>query len=98
MRKPLIDAVSRPRLVDRLVDAYVDWRQACAWVNDSYRRCANEIGPRGRVAFGIYMAALDAEQQAAEVYAGLVRRAGELRWSEERAVETVGPAWRVGRP
>ena len=70
------------RLVDELVEAYVDWREACARVNDAYRSWASETGPCGRVAFGLYMAALDAEEQAAEVYAGLVRRADKLPWSE----------------
>ena len=45
------------------------------------------------------MAALDAEEQAAEVYAGLVRRADELPWSEDPPAEPLGgPAWGVGWP
>ena len=56
-------------------------------------------GSGGRVAFGLYMAALDAEEQAAEVYAGLVRRADKLSWSERPPAEPLGgPAWGDGWP
>jgi hypothetical protein len=33
---------SRERLVDRLVEAYVDWRETCGWVNDAYRCWTSE--------------------------------------------------------
>jgi hypothetical protein len=43
------------------------------------------------------MAALEQEERAAEVYAGLVRRAGRLVSSKRGAVEPVGEAaWGVG--
>ena len=77
----MMNTRSRKRLVDKLVDAYVDWRQACALVNDAYRSWARETGPCGSLAFGAYMAALDAEELAADVYAGFVRRADKLPWS-----------------
>ena len=38
------------------------------------------------------MAALDREERAAEVYAGLVRRAGQLAWSSHDAAEPLGGA------
>jgi hypothetical protein len=85
-----MDKLSQKRLVDKLVEAFVDWREACARVDDAYRACASETGPCGRVAFGLYTAALDAEEQAAEVYAGLVRRAGKLPLSEDPPAEPVG--------
>jgi hypothetical protein len=91
--------LSRKRLVDKLVEAYVAWREACARVDDAYGAWVGEPGPRGGVAFALYVAALDAEQQAAEVYAGLVRRAGKLAWSEGPSAEPLGgPAWGVGWP
>jgi hypothetical protein len=99
VRRYTIDKLSRERLVDKLVDAYIDWRGECARVDDAYRSWASEIGPSGRVAFGFYMAALDAEEQAAEVYAGLVRRADKLSRSERPQAEGLdGPAWGVGWP
>ena len=65
------------RLVDRMISAYVDWREACRVVRDAYRSWASATGPRARVAFWRYTAALDAEEWAAEVYASLVRRVGD---------------------
>jgi hypothetical protein len=62
------------RLVEKMISAYVDWREACRLVHDAYRSWASATGPRARVAFSRYTAALDAEEWAAEVYATLVRR------------------------
>ena len=59
-------------------------------MNDAYRFWACEPGPWGSVPFYLYMAALDAEQRAAEVYAALVRRADELAWSEDAPAEPLG--------
>jgi hypothetical protein len=66
------------RLVDKMISAYVDWREACRLVYDADRSWASATGPRAGVAFGRYTAALDAEERAAEVYAGLVRQVGHL--------------------
>jgi hypothetical protein len=89
-----VDAFSRERLVDQLVEAYVDWRQACARVDDAYRFCAGVSGARARVAFALYVAA-----QCAEVYAVLVRRADALAWNEDSPAEPLGgPTGGVGWP
>ena len=91
--------LSRARLVDQLIESYVAWRETCAGVDDAYRHWASETRPRGRVAFGLYMAALDAEEQAAESYARLVRRAEKPRWSEDSPAESLGGrAWGDGWP
>jgi hypothetical protein len=91
--------LSRKRLVDKLVEAYVAWRETCARVDDAYRSWASETGPCGGLAFWLYMAALDAEEQAAEVYAGLVRRTEKLPWGEDPPAEPLGgPASGVGWP
>ena len=79
--------LSHKRLVDRLIDAYVNWREACLRVSDAYDSWTGETGPGGTSAFGSYMAALEQEERAAEVYAGLVRRVGELVSSKDDAVE-----------
>jgi hypothetical protein len=82
-----------------LVEAYVGWREACARVDDAYRFWATYSGARDRVAFGLYVAALDAEERSAEVYAGLVRRADALAWGEESPGEPLGGSvGGVGRP
>jgi hypothetical protein len=89
--------MSRERLLDRLVDAYVDWREACGRVNDAYRSWSSESSPRNKAAFGAYLAALDAEQQAAEVYAGFVSGAEKLPWSEDPPTERLHrPPWGIG--
>jgi hypothetical protein len=71
------------RLADRMISAYVDWREACRLVHDAYRSWANSTGPSARVAFWRYTAALDAEESAAWVYASLVRRVGHLATSDD---------------
>jgi hypothetical protein len=81
--------LTRKRLVHKLIEAYVDWREACTRVDDAYRSWARDTCPRDRVAYGLYMAALDAEQQAADIYAGLVRRASRLAWSDDPAAEAL---------
>jgi hypothetical protein len=68
----------RTRPVDRMIGAYIDWREACLVVHDAYDSWASASGPRARVAFTRYIAALDAEERASDVYAGLVRRVGQL--------------------
>jgi hypothetical protein len=62
------------RLVDRMISAHVDWHEACRLVNDAYGSWVSAAGPRARVAFWRYTAALEAEEWAAEAYASLVRR------------------------
>jgi hypothetical protein len=75
------------RLVDRMITAYVDWREACRLVEEAYRSWASATGasatgPSARVAFWRYTATLDAEEWAAEVYANVVRRVGDLATSD----------------
>jgi hypothetical protein len=76
------------RLVDRMISAYVDWREACRLVHDAYRSWAGATGPRAGGAFWCYTLALDAEERAAEVYASLVRRVARLATSDD---ELCGP-------
>ena len=71
------------RLVDRMIGAYVNWREACGLVHDAYRSWASATSPSARVAFSRYTAALDAEERAAEVYASLVRRVGHLATNDD---------------
>jgi hypothetical protein len=64
------------RLVDAVIGAYVDWREACRLVHDAYRSWTSATGPGTGAAFWRYTAALDTEEWAAGVYASLVRRVG----------------------
>lgn len=68
----------KSRLADRMIGAYVEWREACVVVHDAYRSWASATGIGARVAFCSYVAALDAEERASEAYAELVRRVGHL--------------------
>lgn len=92
-----MNKLSHKRVVDKLIDAYVSWREACLRVSDAYGSWAGETGPGATSAFGWYMAALDHEERAADVYAGLVRRVGQLHSSKDNPAEPLGgAAWRVG--
>jgi hypothetical protein len=64
--------------LDRMIRACVDWHEAWSLVHDAYRSWTSATGPRTRVVFWRHIAALDAEERAAEVYASLVRRVGYL--------------------
>ena len=92
------EALRLDRLVDELIDAYVDWCDACAQVNDAYRFWSLKTGPRDRVGFALYMAALDAEEQAAGAYAALVTRVSERLWDAPPADEPGVRAREVGQP
>jgi hypothetical protein len=61
-------------LVDEMVDRYVEWREACAWVEHAYRRWDQARGRGSGPAHARYLAALDREEGAARAYAELVRR------------------------
>jgi hypothetical protein len=92
-----MNKLSQKRLVDSLIEAYVSWREACLQVSDAYRSWGRETGLGATSAFGRYMAALDGEERAAEVYAGLVQRVGRLASSRHDPVEALGGApWGVG--
>jgi hypothetical protein len=66
------------RLVDDMVSAYADWREASRLVHSAYRSWS--IGPTVSAgdAFRRYTAALDSEEIAADVYSDLVRRVGRV--------------------
>jgi hypothetical protein len=66
------------RPVDRLIEAYVEWREACPIVEDAYASRWRTARPGAATAFRRYRAALDAEEQAAEVYARMFRWVGGL--------------------
>lgn len=92
-----MNTLRRERLADELVAAYVEWRETCARVSDTYRSWASDTAPADRIGFGLYVAALDAEEEAAEVYAGLVRRFGKLPQREHPPTAPFSrPAWGDG--
>jgi hypothetical protein len=82
-----MNKLGQKRLVDRLMDAYVSWREACVRVSSVYRSWPDGAGADAESAFKCCMAALEQEERAAEVYAGLVRRAGQRISREHDAVK-----------
>ena len=79
-----MNKLSQKKLVDRVMDAYVSWREACLRVSDTYGSWTSRTGQGDTSAFCRYMAALDQEERAAEIYAGLVLRAGRIAASSRR--------------
>jgi hypothetical protein len=68
----------RRRMVDETIDAYVDWREECTHVWEADRRWQSAVGADAALAFRAYVAALDREARASEVYADLMSRVGHL--------------------
>ena len=62
------------RLVDEAIEAYVDWREERASVWDAYERWTCARLEDAAFAFSAYRAALDREDRASDVYAGLMTR------------------------
>jgi hypothetical protein len=60
------------------MQAYVDWREECVAVWDAYGRWADAGVTDAALAFVAYTAALDREERASEIYAGLIRRVGDV--------------------
>jgi hypothetical protein len=66
------------QIVDDAVIAYVEWREESTEVWDAYGSWASAPPEDARRAHAAYCAALDREEAAAKVYAGLMRRVGHL--------------------
>lgn len=60
-------------MVDDTLDAYIEWRKECAAVRDAYRRWATAPVSHETEAFLEYVATLDNEEHAANLYAQLIR-------------------------
>jgi hypothetical protein len=73
-------------MVDEALDAYVDWREECIRVWDAYDHWLSASRVDAPFAFPAYVAALDREERASEVYAGVISRLDPLvsTLSEER--------------
>ena len=74
MPVPGTETLQHRRLVDEVMVAYVDWREECIGVSDAYRGWAAAEPPETAFAFAVYVAALDREERASQVYAGLSLR------------------------
>ena len=74
MTPTTIATLQRRRLASEAMVAYVDWRQECLAVSDAYGGWAAAEAPATALAFRAYLAALDREERASQVYAGLIER------------------------
>jgi hypothetical protein len=90
----LLETRGQELLVDMLVEACVDWREACVRVNDTYSDWSSGTVLGYRLACARNVAALDAEQHAADVYAGLVGRFRKLTSSDEHLAGEISLAMR----
>ena len=57
------------RLVDALLEGWVDWRESASAVADAYARWSFASGSDRALRFAAYTATLDQEQKAAAAYA-----------------------------
>jgi hypothetical protein len=62
----------RRKYADELIDDYVSWREACDVVAEVYESWRSADRQDRRLAFGVYVAALDREAQAATAYQAAV--------------------------
>jgi hypothetical protein len=96
-----MNKLSQKRLVDRLMDAYVSWREACIRVSNAYGSWAGGAGLGDESAFEWYMAALEQEERTAEVYAG-GPACGPTRLARARRCQTTSrggvASWLATRP
>ena len=58
----------RRQYVDDMMDDYVSWREACAAVAVSYQNWKRSDRRDQKLAFSVYVAALDREEEAATAY------------------------------
>jgi hypothetical protein len=65
-------------MVDEAMEAYVEWREECIRVWDADLRWLSAERADGALAFRAYVAALDREERAAEVYADLITDLDQL--------------------
>jgi hypothetical protein len=68
----------RREAFDVAFDAYLHWRERCDAVHGAYTKWTHSARADAAQAFGAYERALDREESAAEAYAAVITRVGEL--------------------
>jgi hypothetical protein len=86
-------------MVDATMDAYVEWREESLRVWEAYQRWLSAGRTDAALAFLAYVAAVDREERAAEVYAGHISRLDHLvTRSQPRAPAHETQVSRASRP
>src|SRR3954471_22458354 len=80
------------QLVDKAIEAYVAWREACVWLNDTYLAWSRRRGSVADATFGEYTAALDHEERTVTCYASVLERVSDVLGATTRIANRVGPA------
>ena len=65
----------RKPLIDELIEAYVEWREASAAAESAHRRWSIAPSPDTARRFAAYAAAVDREELTASSYARVIRQA-----------------------
>ena len=66
----------RAEVIDEMMDRYVDWREQCIALRNTYERWSTGPVAERKLAFATYRAALDLEEHASLVYADRINRLG----------------------
>jgi hypothetical protein len=80
----------RDSLIDQLLEAYLEWCEESAAVGSAYRRWSLASADDASARFAAYVAALDREERASDVYARLFGRTRAARLRGQRIEE-----WRL---
>jgi hypothetical protein len=72
MGRTSITRAVRQRLVDEAIERYIDWREACGAVQHAYEQWSHAPACERALSFAAYRAALDREEAAATLYAGVM--------------------------
>jgi hypothetical protein len=81
----------RRQPVQEATQAYIDWRRQCLAVWDTYDTWKAASATEAALAFEEYTVALEREELASEVYADLIRRAGDVVHSHSMPPADIAP-------
>jgi hypothetical protein len=90
MTRPDRRAARRRALLGAAAVAHTQWQDECAAVRSEYRRWTASPAAQMAVAFRAYSAALDREERAADSYARLISRAGQVETGRPIALPAEG--------
>jgi hypothetical protein len=76
------DAAGAARLVDEVIDRYVDWREECETVRSGYEAWWSGAEEERTIRFAVYNMALDREEWAAGLYSKSTQRLRRFLWPD----------------